>query len=153
CLRVRWRAVRPHRSGRPSLTSGPAGSTGAFMNRKSMRSMTPAVRAVVLGGLSALLTATGVAHDVSVEMHAVKQIREGREAFRANPFVSEAFWGDVLGLHEAIAGEQLGGVGPGVSPKLALEVGLKVDAESLPRSVQRALRRGKLNLDDPAVTL
>jgi len=115
--------------------------------------MTPAVRAVVLGGLSALLTATGVAHDVSVEMHAVKQIREGREAFRANTFGSEAFWGDVLGLHEAIAGEQLGGVGPGVSPKLALEVGLKVDAESLPRSVQRALRRGKLNLDDPAVTL
>jgi hypothetical protein len=47
-------------------------------------------------------------------------------------FGSEAFWGDTLHLHKAIAGEKNGGVGPGVSPKTALSVGLKVDADALP---------------------
>jgi hypothetical protein len=40
-----------------------------------------------------------------------------------------------------------------VSLKTALAVALKVDVEALPRSVVRALQCGKLNLDDPAVTL
>ena len=34
-------------------------------------------------------------------------------------------------LRKAIEGEKLGGVGPGVSPKTALSVGLKVDADAL----------------------
>ena len=42
-------------------------------------------------------------------------------------FGDEAFWGDTLKLHQAIAGAKHGGVGPGVSPKTALAVGLKVD--------------------------
>ena len=46
-----------------------------------------------------------------------------------------------------------GGVGPGVSPKAALAAGLKVDVDALPRQVLRDLARGKVNLDDPAVTL
>ena len=46
-------------------------------------------------------------------------------------FGSEAFWGDTLELHKAIAGAKNGGVGPGVSPKAALAVGLKVDADAL----------------------
>jgi hypothetical protein len=40
-----------------------------------------------------------------------------------------------------------------VSPRTALAVGLKVDQDALPRSLQNQIRRGKVDLDDPAVTL
>jgi hypothetical protein len=78
---------------------------------------------------------------------------EGRRTFRFDTFGDEAFWGGALKLHQAIAGAKLGGVGPGVSPKTALAVGLKVDVDALPESLQRDLRRGRVNLDDPATTL
>jgi hypothetical protein len=39
---------------------------------------------------------------------------EGKNTFRFDIFGSEAFWGDQLQLHTAIAGERNGGVGPGV---------------------------------------
>lgn len=91
--------------------------------------------------------------DVSADMHAVKQFRDGREAFRYATFGDEDFWGDTLHLHEAVAGSANGGVGGGLSPRKALELGLKVDLEALPRSVVESLRRGKVNLDDPSVTL
>ena len=42
---------------------------------------------------------------------------------------------------------------PGVSPTAALAAGLKVDVDALPRSLQRALARGKVDLEDPATTL
>jgi len=98
-------------------------------------------------------SATGYPHSTSAEAHAVREVREGRETFRYATFGDEAFWGDALDLHLAIAGAANGGVGPGVSPATALAVGLKVDVEALPRSLQRAIARGKVNLDDPAVTL
>jgi cytochrome c peroxidase len=85
--------------------------------------------------------------------HVLDQLREGRDTFRYATFGDEVFWGDGLGLHLAIAGEDNGGVGPGVSPRTALEVGLKVDVEALPRSLQRAAARGQVDLDDPATTL
>ncbi len=66
------------------------------------------------------------------EKDALQMIKEGRQTFRYDTFGDEEFWGDALQLHRAIAGEKLGGVGPGVSPKTALTVGLKVDAEALP---------------------
>jgi hypothetical protein len=40
-----------------------------------------------------------------------------------------------------------------VSPKAALAVGLKVDVEALPASLIEQLKQGKVNLNDPAVTL
>src|SRR5215208_1316249 len=80
-------------------------------------------------------------------------IAEGQQIFRFDTFGDEEFWGGQLRLHEAIAGEQLGGVGPGVSPATALAVGLKVDVKALPESLRRQLRRGKVDLNDPAVTL
>jgi hypothetical protein len=82
-----------------------------------------------------------------------RMIREGRRTFRFDTFGDEAFWGDVLHLHEAIEGAAHGGAGPGVSPKTALAVGLKVDVEALPRSLQRSIQAGKVDLDDPATTL
>ncbi len=42
---------------------------------------------------------------------------------------------------------------PGLSPTAALAAGLKVDVAALPRSLQRNIARGKVNLNDPAVTL
>jgi hypothetical protein len=78
---------------------------------------------------------------------------EGRSTFRMDTFGSEKFWGDTLRLHLAIAGEKNGGVGPGVSPKTALSVGLKVDSDALPAALVEQLKAGQVDLDDPATTL
>ncbi|MGZ4809348.1 MAG: hypothetical protein ACXV7D_08460, partial [Thermoanaerobaculia bacterium] len=78
---------------------------------------------------------------------------EGKSIFRFDTFGDEVFWTDTLKLHQAIEGEKFGGVGAGVSPKTALAVGLKVDAEALPASVVAAIKDGKVDLDDPATTL
>ncbi len=78
---------------------------------------------------------------------------EGRETFRHDTFGSEDFWGGKLRLHEALEGDAHGGVGPGVSPRTALAVGLKVDVDALPQSVKSALKKGRVNLDDPATTV
>lgn len=91
--------------------------------------------------------------DDVITSNGTQMLEEGRETFRFDTFGSEAFWGDQLQLHQAIQGEQFGGVGPGVSPETALAVGLKVDVDALPPNVIRALRRGQVDLQDPAVTL
>ncbi|RPH68187.1 MAG: hypothetical protein EHM78_19740 [Myxococcaceae bacterium] len=84
---------------------------------------------------------------------ALKTLLEGRQTFRFDTFGDEDFWGGQLRLHEAIEGARFGGVGPGVSPRTALEVGLKVDVDALPRETVRALKAGKIDLGDPAVTV
>jgi mono/diheme cytochrome c family protein len=91
--------------------------------------------------------------DQVITSHSNQMIETGRQIFRFDTFGDEAFWGDALKLHQAIAGEKLGGVGPGVSPKTALAVGLKVDVDALPSSLVEQLKAGKVNLDDPATTL
>jgi len=80
-------------------------------------------------------------------------LREGLDTFRYDTFGDEAFWGDQLRLHEAIAGARLGGVGKGLSPNDALGLGLKIDVAALPPRVVDALLAGTVDLDDPAVTL
>jgi hypothetical protein len=91
--------------------------------------------------------------DGSIRAHSDRMIAEGRKTFRYDTFGSEAFWGDALQLHKAIAGEKNGGVGGGVSPKTALSVGLKVDSDALPAALKQQLKAGKVDLDDPATTL
>lgn len=91
--------------------------------------------------------------DAEIARHAQTMLDEGRKTFRYDTFGSEAFWGDALQLHKAIAGEKNGGVGPGVSPKTALSVGLRVDADALPAALKKQLAAGKVNLDDPATTI
>ena len=78
---------------------------------------------------------------------------QGRKTFRFDTFGDEAFWGDTLKLHQAVAGAKQGGVGPGVSPKTALAVGLKVDLDALPQSVVDGLKNGTVDLTDPATTV
>ena len=82
--------------------------------------------------------------------HAVAQ---GRRIFRFDTFGDEAFWGDTIKLHQAVEGARFGGVGPGVSPKAALALGLKVDVDALPPAVVDRLKSGKIDLNDPANTL
>ncbi len=110
-----------------------------------------ALIAAVQGGVRRSAPARGF--DAVIDDNAQRLLREGRQIFRYDTFGDEAFWGDALHLHRAIAGERNGGVGPGVSPKTALAVGLKVDLDALPPALQRQLRAGEVNLDDPATTL
>jgi hypothetical protein len=91
--------------------------------------------------------------DRTISANASRMLSEGRQIFRFDTFGSEAFWGDALQLHKAIAGAKNGGVGGGVSPKTALSVGLKVDAEALPPELVSQIKAGKVDLDDPATTL
>jgi hypothetical protein len=84
---------------------------------------------------------------------AVDMFDQGRNVFRFATFDDESFWGDKLKLHQAIEGRKFGGVGPGLSPRAALAVGLTVDVDALPESLIEQLKQGKVNLDDPAVTL
>jgi hypothetical protein len=88
-----------------------------------------------------------------INANAQQMVDEGRQIFRFDTFGDEAFWGDTIKLHHAIEGSIFGGVGAGVSPKTALAVGLKVDVDALPNSLEKALRKGQVNLDDPASTL
>src|SRR5689334_4798171 len=96
---------------------------------------------------------TNTGFDADIARHAQAMMEEGKRTFRYDTFGSEAFWGNALQLHKAIAGEKNGGVGPGVSPKTALSVGLKVDADALPASLTAQIKAGKVDLDDPAVTI
>jgi mono/diheme cytochrome c family protein len=93
------------------------------------------------------------ANDQLTNANMQAMLDQGRHTFRYDTFGDEAFWGGALHLQQAIAGEKLGGVGPGVSPKTALSVGLKVDADALPPSLVEQIKAGKVNLDDPATTL
>src|ERR671936_1812306 len=124
------------------------------------------VLSLALAGVAALLLLGGVlvngtvsafsdratSHDPG-QANADRLFVEGRQVFRFDTFGDQAVWGGVLGLHKAIEGSKLGGVGPGVSPKQALALGLKVDASAIPKNVAAAIKAGKVNLDDPAVTL
>jgi hypothetical protein len=121
-------------------------------------------KVLVLAGIAAflLLGAMAVNGTVSAvsgtsrdpgEANADRLFLEGRQVFRFETFGDEAVWGGVLRLHKAIEGSALGGVGPGISPKQALALGLKVDATAIPAHLAAAIKAGKVNLDDPAVTV
>lgn len=73
-----------------------------------------------------------------------QMIKEGRQTFRFDTFGDEAFWGGQLKLHQTINH---------LTPQQALQLGLKVDAEALPSAVIQAIKNGKVNLNDPTVTL
>jgi hypothetical protein len=95
----------------------------------------------------------GSPSDAAVERDLRDAAREGRTTFRFDTFGDEDFWGGTLQLHRAIEGSGFGGVGDGVSPATALAVGLKVDVDLLPGDLIRDLRRARVNLNDPGVTL
>jgi hypothetical protein len=93
------------------------------------------------------------AYDRNNVANANAMLEDGRQIFRFETFGSEAFWGEALQLHKAIAGEKNGGVGAGLGPKQALALGLKVDVDALPPDLQAQIKGGQVNLDDPATTV
>lgn len=126
--------------------------------------------AIVLAGLVLLVTVSMLlvqcTNSTPAQKPAVKQengdpisdnarqmLAEGKQTFRFETFGDESFWTDALQLNKAIAGEKNGGIGAGLSPKAALAAGLKVDMDAIPADVAAAIKAGKINLDDPAVTL
>jgi hypothetical protein len=88
-----------------------------------------------------------------IQNNAAQMIADGQNTFRYDTFGDEAFWGGTLKLHQAIEGSAHGGLGAGVSPKTALSVGLKIDADALPAALVQQVQHGAVNLDDPETTL
>jgi mono/diheme cytochrome c family protein len=82
--------------------------------------------------------------EVSDDMSAAN-VAAGQRIFRFDTFGDEQFWTDTARMHEVIQ--------KSVSPKTALSVGLKVDAEAIPADVAAAIKAGQVNLDDPATTV
>jgi len=104
-------------------------------------------------GLTARRARSESAEQDATTGNAVQLINQGRRIFRFDTFGDQSFWGGALKLHQAIEGSGLGGVGPGVSPKTALTVGLKVDVDALPKDLLEQLLHGAVNLNDPSVTV
>lgn len=98
------------------------------------------------------LAGAGVSDNTVLE-DASGMIEEGQQIFRFDTFGDEDFWGGALKLHQAIAGDNNGGVGPGLTPTAALSLGLKVDADAVPADLVAQLQNGQVDLDDPAVTV
>jgi cytochrome c5 len=74
-----------------------------------------------------------------IASHAQQMLDEGRQTFRYDTFGDQVFWSRSLKIHEALKT---------VSPKTALAVGLKVDAEAVPPGLL-----AHADLNDPATTL
>jgi hypothetical protein len=96
---------------------------------------------------------TQTAQEQTIDQNANGMLSNGRQVFRYATFGDEAFWGNTLKLHEAIEGAASGGVGPGIGPKTALSVGLKVDMDKLPSALVDQIKAGKVDLGSPATTL
>jgi mono/diheme cytochrome c family protein len=88
-----------------------------------------------------------------IEGNARELFNEGREIFRYDTFGSEAFWGDKLQLHRAIARKEKGGLDKGLTPRQALQLGLKADVAKVPRLLFEVLREGAVSFDNPDTTL
>src|SRR3982751_6384738 len=86
-----------------------------------------AVAACARGDATPVSPLPGEASLVSNEEHGHTAVADGKHIFRFDTFGDETFWTDTLRMHEVIR--------TSVSPKTALGVGLKVDAEALPASV------------------
>ncbi len=109
--------------------------------------------ALALLSVPSIRKASATPPDDPIVANAQSMLEEGRRTFRFDTFGDESFWGDTIKLHQSIAGAKNGGVGSGVSPRTALAVGLKVDADALPAGLVSQIAAGKVDLDDPATTL
>jgi mono/diheme cytochrome c family protein len=72
-------------------------------------------------------------------------LAEGQRIFRYETFGDEQFWTDTARMHEVVQ--------QSVSPKMALSVGLKVDADAIPPDVAQAIKGGQVDLKSPATTV
>ncbi|MBI2815980.1 MAG: hypothetical protein HYX72_03475 [Acidobacteria bacterium] len=95
---------------------------------------------------------TEVGFSQTIRQNADQMLTEGKTIFRFDTFGDESFWSGALQLHRAILGLP-NGVGPGLSPRAALNLGLKVDMDALPASLIQDIQQGRVDLDAPATTL
>jgi cytochrome c5 len=91
-------------------------------------------------GYRALLAAVLACSDNGPNDPTPAQLAQGQQTFRFDTFGDETFWTDTLRIHEVIQG--------GVSPVVALAVGLKVDADALPPGLLQTA-----DLNSPATTV
>lgn len=87
-----------------------------------------------------------------ISENATEMLAKGKAVFRFETFGDEAFWTDKLQLHKAIVDKGAGGIGEGLTPKAALDAGLKVDIDILPKFMKEQVAEGKL-LNDVNFTL
>jgi cytochrome c5 len=73
-----------------------------------------------------------------ITSNAERMLDEGRQTFRYDTFGDQVFWSRTLRIHQALKT---------VTPRTALAVGLKVDADALPPGLL-----ANADLDDPATT-
>lgn len=80
----------------------------------------------------------------NAEQNAKEMIEQGRQTFRFDTYGDEAFWTGQLKIQQSVAA---------LPPTTALALGLKVDSDALQPSTLEAIKHGRVNLNDPAVTL
>src|SRR5690349_15839017 len=102
------------------------------------------MRLIGAGSLVYLIAVTFAISGVAQTNQQPLNVRDGQEIFRFDTFGDEQLWTNVLRMHDVL---------PTVPPATALAVGLKVDVEALPSAVIAALTAGKVDLNDPNVTL
>jgi hypothetical protein len=110
--------------------------------------------AVLLGVLAAFLVAAisvasmkhgGKSNFLgNAEDNAKAMIDQGRHTFRFDTYGDEAFWTDQLHIQQSVKA---------LPPTTALMLGLKVDSAALSPATVQAIKHGRVNLNDPAVTL
>ena len=115
------------------------------MQTRVVRARSRAWLAVLVPAFAAAaLSGCGGSSDTAAPLDPA-QVAAGQQVFRHETFGDEALWTDTLRMNEVI--EQA------VSPKVALSVGVKVDADALPPAVADAIRNGTVDLDSPATTV
>jgi hypothetical protein len=88
-----------------------------------------------------------------IRSYANEMIAEGEKIFRFDTFGSERFWGDQLQLHKAILSSKKGGLAEGLTPRQALQLGLKADYDRVPQLLGEVLQEGAIDFDNPDTTL
>jgi len=88
-----------------------------------------------------------------IEANADRLIDEGRKVFRHDTFGSQDYWGGKLELHKAISGAERHGVGKGLTPHQALQLGLKVDSDAVPKVLLQVIKGTSISLDKEKTTL
>jgi hypothetical protein len=78
------------------------------MNRRMLMVAMPLGVGLSGAVVAAALPSTQKGFDASITRYAQTLLDQGRTIFRYDTFGSEAFWGDALQLHKAIAGEKNG---------------------------------------------
>jgi hypothetical protein len=132
------------------------GSAAMLATRDVARAQSPTVstggRSSQAGDSPARGDLSGARFEVEVARNTRRLLQDGRDAFRFDTFGDEDFWGGALQLHQAIEGSAFGGTGPGITPRSAIALGLKVDADAF-QAAKRALKGAPLDLDSAAGTL